>query len=113
MNNNEFMALARRIEQYLNENKLFIENTNRFNEFAHATAVAHDLFKDMHVYIKHDSLELGSMVLCVEGFDIIIRGQHEMHQFNEIVSKSDNFEIYPSKESIKLSIMFNNVFKRI
>lgn len=111
MKNNEFMTFAKSINKYLEANKSYTLNEERFNDFKDAVEIAFVLFKDMNISSKEDPLQLGSLICCIDGFDIVIRGHEEISLFKDLISKADNFEIYPAgNEKIKISIMFNSVF---
>ena len=98
------------IQKYEDANKEFRVNDIRMAEFSKAVNIANQLFEDMLVTIKPDALGLGHMVLCIEGFDIVICGKKEIDLFIQLISKASNFEIYAGDECVKFSIMFNKTF---
>ena len=57
---------------------------------------------------------MGALILCISGFDITIQGEEEIALFTELISKANNFEIYPvGDDKVRFSILFANVLKRI
>ena len=46
----------------------------------------------------------------IDGYDITVRGSREIELFRELISKANNFEIYPvGDEKIRFAIMFDDV----
>lgn len=114
MTDEEFMKLAKGLNKYLETEKIFIKNPARFADVQHATEIARQLFADTQISIEDDPLQMGSLCLCINGFDIIVRGEREIKLFKELISKANNFEIYPiSDESIRFAIMFNGALTRL
>ena len=110
----EFMTLMGDLKKYLDAKKVFIKNPARFADVQHATEIAKQLFKGMEISIKDDPLQMGALILCINGFDITVRGEREIKLFQELINKADNFEIYPvGNESIKFAILFSNVLVRL
>ena len=114
MNDKEFMDLMNEFKEYLNKEKVFIQNPARYAEVERATEIAKELFKDYDICIKDDPLQMGAVILCIEGYDLVIRGKREIALFSELISKANNFEIYPiNGEWVKFSILFADVLTRI
>ena len=114
MNDEEFIGFAAKIDEYLKADKAFIQDLNRTREIKTATEIAHQLFPDAKIDIADDPLQMGALILCIEDFDIVIRGATEIDLFKEMVSKADNFEIYSiGNEMVKIAILFNRVMHRI
>ena len=114
MNDQEFMTFIGDLKKYLDAEKAFIKNPARLADVQHATEIAKQLFKDMEISIKDDPLQMGALILCINGFDITVRGEREIKLFQELIDKADNFEIYPvGDESVKFAILFKNVLIRI
>ena len=114
MNNAEFNALMDSLKKHLEAEKVFIKNPERFAEVEHATEIANELFGDMEISIKDDPLQMGALVLCIKGFDLVVRGKREIALFQELISAADNFEIYSNgNESITFSILFNGALIRL
>ena len=114
MSDQEFVSLMDELKDYLDSKKVFVQDSMRFAEVERATEIARELFHDMEVSIKDDPLQMGALILCINGFDITVRGQREIKLFQELISKADNFEIYPvGSEKIKFAILFNHVLKRL
>ena len=110
----EFMALMGDLNKYLEAKKVFIKNPTRFADVQHATEIAKQLFKGMEIALKDDPLQMGALILCINGFDITVRGEREIKLFQELIDKADNFEIYPAgNESVKFAILFNNALIRL
>lgn len=115
MNEEElFLSFINDLGTYLKTEKVFIKNPIRCAEIMQAKRIADELFGDMEVTIQHDPLQMGSLVLTIKGFDITARGQREIKLFQDLISKSDNFEIYSiGNEEIKFALMFNKALTRI
>lgn len=114
MSNKEFLGFIGDLTKYLNAQKVFIQNPVRFAEVQHATEIAKELFKDMEVTIEDDPLQMGALILCINGFDITVRGKREIKLFQQLIDKADNFEIYPiGDENIKFALLYSGVLKRI
>ena len=110
MNDEEFMGLMNELGDYLKREKIFIKNPARFAEVNTAREIAKELFADSNITIEDDPLQMGAMSLCIKCFDVVIRGTREINLFQQLISKADNFEIYPAgNEQIEIAIMFYNV----
>ena len=110
MNDAEFMDLMGEIADYLKSEKVFIKNPARFADVNAAREIAKELFQESSITIEDDPLQTGSLCLCINCFDVIVRGEREINLFQKLISKANNFEIYPvGDENIKISIMFNDV----
>ena len=110
MNEKEFIN---GLYEYLESEKVFVKNKTRFTEIEHATEIANKLFADSKVILEDDPLQMGSIILKIEGFDIIIRGKREIELFQELIDKADNFEIYAAGTDVKFAIMFHDALIRI
>lgn len=114
MNDAEFLSFMGGLKEYLETQKVFIQDPIRFAEVERATEIAREIFKDMEVSIEDDPLQMGALILCIKGFDITVRGEREIKFFQELIDKADNFEIYPvGDEKVKFAIMFNRVLRRL
>lgn len=114
MNDEEFVSFAAKIDEYLKAEKTFIQDLNRTREIKNATEIAHQLFPDAKINIADDPLQMGALILCIEDFDVAVRGVTEIDLFNDMVSKADNFEIYPiGNDKVKIAILFGRVLRRI
>ena len=110
MNDEEFMGLMEEIGDYLKSEKVFIKNPARFADVNAAREIANELFQESNVTVEDDPLQTGSMCLCVNCFDVVVRGKREIKLFQQLISNADNFEIYASTDDhIKIAIMFNDV----
>lgn len=111
MDNNEFMQFADALTQYLEMEKVFIPNPKRLAEVNAATEMAKRLFPEAKITIEDDPLQMGAVILCIEDFDLTVR---ETELFSELISKADNFEIYPlGEENVVVAILFNNALTSI
>ena len=111
MSDEIFKKFAREMEKHLAEQKVFIKNPSRIADVERATEIARKLFPESKIIIKDDPLQTGSLILYVENFDIVVR---ETKEFEQLISKADNFEIYPIKrEMVAMSIMFNHALIRL
>ena len=114
LSNEDFMGLMDELAEYLRKEKVFIQNPVRYTEVQRAAAIAKELFKDYSISIKDDPIQMGALILCISGFDITIQGEEEIALFTELISKANNFEIYPvGDDKVRFSILFANVLKRI
>lgn len=109
MNEKKFMEYA---GKHFKMPKQFILNNERLNDVNQACDIAQKLFSDMKMVIEGDPLELGALTLCITGMDIVVRGAAEIELFTALLSKADNFEIYPSKDGVEFNILFNHVLIR-
>ena len=111
MNEDAFMQFADALTQYLETQKVFIPNTKRLRDVNEAMEMAKRLFPDAKITIKDDSLQMGSLILCIEDFDLTVR---ETKLFDGLVGKASNFEIYSvGDENVKIAILFNHALTRI
>lgn len=114
MTDEEFMQLMKELGEYIDAKKVFVKNPARLNDVQQAAEIAKQLFQDYEVTIEDDPLQMGALCLCINGFDITIRGKDEIKLFQKLISKADNFEIYAvGNERIKFAIMFNGALTRV
>ena len=113
MDDKEFEGLMGELEQYLAQDKVFIKNPIRMQEFQRAREIASELFQDSQISIEDDPLQMGALILRIDGLDITIRGKREIALFCELISNADNFEIYAVEDSVRFAILFNNVLVRM
>lgn len=114
MDDKEFMNLMNDFKEYLEREKIFIQNPARYADVERATEIAKELFSEYDICIKDDPMQMGAVILCIDGYDITVRGEREIKLFTELISKANNFEIYPvGDEKVKFSILFANVLTRI
>lgn len=105
MNEEELVKLADILEEYLTENKVFVQNPERMSKVNAATEMACRLFPEAEINIEDDPLQMGAIILTIKDFDIVVR---ETEMFVEIINDADNFEIFKDNEGIKISILFSN-----
>ena len=114
MNDKEFITFAEHLQKYLEMEKVFIKNPARFAEVEEAFNLAQQLFADSDITIADDPLQMGALILRIEGYDIVIRGQEEIALFSELISKASNFEIYPiGDEKVKFALVFSGALTKM
>ena len=114
MKDSEFLSLTGGLKNYLDSQKVLIQDPVRLADVEHATEIARELFKDMTVTVEDDPLQMGALILCIKGFDIIVKGEREIKLFQALINKADNFEIYPvGDEKMQFAILFSRVLVRI
>ena len=114
MNDKEFEQIMQTLQEYLEKEKTFVINPFRMKDFKRAVEIANELFYDHKTEIKDDPLQMGAVIIRIEGMDILMRGEREINLFCEMISLADNFEIYPvSENSIRFAAVFQNVLTKI
>ena len=114
MNDTEFLALMDKLKAHLEEDKVFIKNPERFAEVERATEIAAELFSDSDIEVADDPLQMGALIVRINGFDIIVRGTREIELFQELISMANNFEIYATEnKNVMFALVFNNALTRI
>lgn len=114
LDDKEFTQLAKNLKVYLEREKTFAINPLRMEEFERGVSIARELFPDGQIEIKDDPLQMGAKIMCVDDTDILMRGEREINLFCEMISLSDNFEIYPvSENTIRFSAVFQNALTNI
>lgn len=114
MNDKEFNELMAELTDYLEREKIFIKNPARMIDVQRATEIALELFADAKVTVADDPLQTGALIVRIEAFDVTVRGEREINLFREMISKADNFELYPvGDERLNFAILFGNALKRI
>ena len=114
MFNSEFHSILDGLRKYLESEKVFIENPIRAREMARAMEIMTELFPNNPKRVEDDPLQMGAAILCVDGGDIVIRGERELALFAELCSLVDNFEIYPtSRDSIHFAAVMQQVYINI
>ena len=114
MDSQEFKGLMAELAQYLESEKVFIKNPARFAEIDTAFQIASQLFTDAEVTISDDPLQMGALILRIECYDIVVRGQDEIALFSALITNADNFEIYSAgEEKIKFSLVFSGALIRL
>lgn len=114
MSDYEFQLLLNKIHEYLTTDKTFVENSFRATEIKNAAEVARELFPEAEICINDDPLQTGSLYLHIELADINLSSEREIKLFSELISASDNFEIYAHQDGyIVFALLFQNVYIRI
>ena len=114
MNECEFKLLLAKINEHLKSKQAFVENPSRVIQIKNAASIAHELFPDAKLCINDDPLQTGSLYLHIEPVDINISGEREIKLFAELITASDNFEIYAHNDGyIVFALLFQNAFVRI
>lgn len=111
MNEVNFDCFTEALKQYLEMKKIFIQNPKRMAHVNAATEIACKLFPHAKITLGDDPMQMGAIILYVTDFDIVVR---ETKEFIELISKADNFEVYPiNDERLCLAILFGNALTRI
>ena len=111
MNEENFSKFAAIVEEYLETQKVFVQNPQRMQEVNAATEMACRLFPEANIEICDDPLQMGAVILSIEDFGIVVR---EPEIFSALISKADNFEVYHETEDVvRLSILFRGALVRI
>ena len=114
LTNTEFHEILAKLREYLESEKVFIKNPIRVREMNRALEIINELFPDSQKEIKDDPLQMGAVILTVDGGDIVIRGERELALFSELTSLIDNFEIYPtSRDNIHFAAVMQEVYLNI
>lgn len=114
LTNTEFYEILAKLREYLESEKVFIKNPIRVREMNRALEIINELFPDSQKEIKDDPLQMGAVILTVDGGDIVIRGERELALFSELTSLIDNFEIYPtSRDNIHFAAVMQEVYLNI
>ena len=108
------MDFFKALQKYLETEKVFIQNPKRWEEVQRATEIANELFSDGEVTVEDDPLQMGALIIRINMFDIVVRGEREINLFSELISNASNFEVYSTgNESIRFSLVFQNVLTRL
>lgn len=111
MNDKELITFAEHLQKYLETEKVFIKNAARFAEVEEAFNLAQQLFSDSDVTIADDPLQMGALILRIEGYDVVVR---DIALFQKLIAKASNFEIYPiGDEKMKFSLVFSGALTRM
>lgn len=114
MDDKEFETLMQELGSYLEREKVFIKNPDRFAEIERAMEISAQLFSDASIAIKDDPLQMGALVVRIDCFDVTVRGETEIKLFTELISVADNFEIYPvGDERLCFALMFGNALTKL
>ena len=110
----EFQLLLNKLHEYLATEKTYVENSIRTTEIKNAAEIAHELFPEAKIRIDDDPLQTGSLYLHIELADINLSSEREIKLFSELISASDNFEIYAHQDGyIVFELLFQNAYTRI
>lgn len=111
MNENEFTEFTDLLTNYLETQKVFVQNPQRMAEVNAATETACRLFPEAEITIEDDPLQMGAVILSIKDYHLIVR---ETTDFIALICAADNFEVYETnQEKIELAILFNNALTRI
>lgn len=114
IDDSEFYELLKQLREHINIEKVFIENPFRMAEVERAMSILGELFPKKEKFLKDDPLQMGAVILCVDSFDMCIRGEYELALFAELCSLVDNFEIYPTScDSMHFAAVMQGAYKRI
>ena len=98
------------LSEYLNSQKIFVQNPKRIAEVNSATEMACKMFPKANINLEDDPLQMGAIILTIEDCFITVR---EINQFIKLIGKASNFDIINTGEDIKLSILFDNALIKI
>lgn len=114
MDDKEFETLMQALSKHLEREKVFIKNPERFAEVQRATEIAYELFPDATIAVDDDPLQMGALIVRIEAFDVIVRGTREIDSFAELISKANNFEIYPvGDERLRFALVFSDALTKL
>lgn len=106
-----FITFVEHLQKYLEEEKVFVKNPARFAEVEEAFNIAQQLFSDADVTIADDPIQMGALILRIEGYDIVVR---DIALFQRLIAKASNFEIYPvGDEKVKFSLVFSGALTKM
>lgn len=111
MNDEHFNKFTAIVAEYLENQKVFVQNPQRMQEVNDATEIACRLFPEAMIEIQDDPLQMGAVILLVEDFGIVVR---EPEKFAMLISNADNFEVYHEVDDVvRLAILFRGALIRI
>lgn len=111
MNDEQFNNFTELLREYLETEKVFIQNPQRMEEVNAATEMACRLFPEALIDIEDDPLQMGAIILTIEDFDLVVR---EPNDFCQLISKANNFEIYHTgKDMVRIAIVFGGALQRV
>ena len=114
MDDKEFETLMQALSSHLEREKVFIKNPDRFDDVRLATEIAYELFPDATIAIDDDPLQLGALIVRIDLFDVTVRGTTEIERFAALISKANNFEIYPvGDERVRFALVFRDALFRL
>ena len=98
------------LDEYLNSQKMFVQNPKRIAEVNAATEVACRIFPKADINLIDDPLQMGAVILTIEDCFMTVR---EVKKFIRIIDKANNFDIMCNGETVKLSVLFANALIKI
>lgn len=111
MNEENFSKFAAIVEEYLETQKVFVQNPQRMQDVSAATEIACWLFPDAAIELEDDPLQMGSIILSITDFGIPVR---DTKQFADLISNANNFDIYAAgNDLVRISILFRGALTRI
>lgn len=111
MTEKEFMQFTDLLTEYLEAEKVFVQNPKRMADVEEAYGIADCLFPEAKITIEDDPIQMGAVFLQVDDFEISVT---ETKVFRELIAKADNFVVYPiDSETLRLSIMFDHALIRL
>ena len=106
-----FNNFAEALNEYLETQKVFIQNPQRMEDISSATEMACSLFPDANINLEDDPLQMGAVILAIEDFDLVVR---EPEKFVQVICKANNFEIiYKDNGAVRLAILFCDALTRV
>lgn len=107
MNDRDFKHIAKAIKEYLEADKISTINKARFAELQELAIIAQNLFPNMNIRFEDDPLQLGRIIMRIEGYDISVYEESGMRAFAELICTADNFEISAKgDEKVEIAIMY-------
>ena len=110
MTDKKFINFTNKMQKYLEANKHYTINKERFAMLQDMFNTALCLFADMDIVVEDDPLQLGRMILCIKGYDINVCGEADIRLFAELIFNADNFEIYAcDDDKVEFNLMYNDI----
>lgn len=114
MNDEQMQVVFDKLKEYLEKDKVFIQNPFKMQDVRTAVEILHQIFPDIEINLEDDPLQMGALIISFTSFDVLIRGAQELELFSEFTKLVDNFEIYPvSKEKVHFAAVIQQALIRI
>lgn len=114
MTDEQMQVVFTKLKEYLDKEKVFIENPFKMQDVRKAAEILHQLFPDVEIKIENDPLQMGALILSFDYFDMIVRGAQELELFAEFTTLVDNFEVYSiGREKVHVAAVIQQALIRI
>ena len=114
MTDKQMNMIFENLKEYLEKEKVFIENPVKMKEVHRAVEILHQLFPDTEVKVESDPLQMGALVVSFTSFDVLVRGLQDLELFAELTTLIDNFEIYSvDRETVHFAAVVRNALIHI